>query len=110
MPEKLSADLADAADVASPLPMVRIMVPASMRRFTGERVSLDLRAANVGAALRLAAEEHPALRGRLFAGDGSLYRFINIFVNATDIRNQSHENTCVRDGDVITIMPAIAGG
>lgn len=96
-------------DVAKP-PSIKVMVPAAMRRFTEQKAALDLCAATVGEALRAAAEKYPQLHSRLFALDGHPYRFINVFVNATDIRHEQQEETTLREGDVVVILPAIAGG
>lgn len=91
-------------------PAVTVMVPTALRRFTGQRASIDVQASTAGDALRAAAREYPQLRPQLFAADDRLRRFINVFVNVTDIRHQRQEDTVLSDGDVITVLPAIAGG
>ena len=92
------------------LPRVIVLVPAAMRRFAGNVESFDVLAGNVDAALRAAVDVHPGMQPRLFAGDGRLFRFVNLFVNATDIRHSLGMETPLQDGDVITILPAMAGG
>lgn len=52
----------------------------------------------------------PGIQERLYDEEGKLRRFINIYVNSEDIRSQQGEETAVKDGDEISIVPAIAGG
>lgn len=55
------------------------------------------------------AREHPALEEQLLA-DGELHRFINVYINDEDVRYLEGLETRVTDGDVIAILPAVAGG
>lgn len=89
---------------------VTVQVPSALRRFTGQRAAIEVRAATAGAALYAAALDYPMLRPQMFSADNQLRRFINVFVNSADIRYLEQESTALCDGDVITILPAIAGG
>lgn len=89
---------------------IRIQVPTTLRRFTAQQSLVEVEAVTAGQALRAVAIAYPTLRPHLFASDGTLRRFINVFVNDCDIRTLQHEDTAVRENDTLTILPAIAGG
>lgn len=89
---------------------VTVLIPTALRRFTAQCAALEVSAVSAGEALREVSRKYPQLRSQLFAADDTLRRFINVFVNARDIRNLEHEDTVLRDSDSITILPAIAGG
>lgn len=93
-----------------PVVKIKIQVPTSLRRFTGHQSAIEVHAATAGEALRAAGTEYPMLRGQLFAADNSLRNFINIFVNDRDIRTLQNEGTALQEHDVVTILPAMAGG
>jgi molybdopterin converting factor small subunit len=95
---------------ASAAANVVVLIPSGLRRFTGQAGSVELQAHTVGQALRSIAERFPLLRTQMYAGDHELRRFINVFVNSSDIRFLQREHTPLRNADVITILPAIAGG
>lgn len=66
--------------------------------------------ATVGDVLNTLKEKAAGIETRLFKGPGQLNRFVNIYVNEEDIRFQKNLETPVKDGDEISIVPAIAGG
>jgi sulfur-carrier protein len=53
---------------------------------------------------------HPGLKGRLITDDGGLHRFVNVYVNDEDVRFTGSLDTVLKDGDSVTILPAVAGG
>jgi sulfur-carrier protein len=53
---------------------------------------------------------HEILRGRLIADDGSLHRFVNVYINNEDVRFLGSLDAPLKDGDTVTILPAVAGG
>jgi len=89
---------------------VTILIPTPLRAFTEGRDRVQLEAATVGQLLERLAAEHAALRGHLFAEDGRLRSFVNVFVNDRDIRSLGRQETPVRPGDTVAIVPSIAGG
>ncbi|SFK95223.1 MoaD/ThiS family protein [Lysobacter sp. cf310] len=99
-----------AATSAPAIVDVVVLIPSGLRRFTGQAGSVDVQAETVGQALRLISDKYPLLRTQMFAGDQQLRRFINVFLNSKDIRFLQQEHTPLRSQDVITILPAIAGG
>ncbi len=89
---------------------VRIGIPAPLRGYTGGRAQVDVAAATVGAALRELAREYPQLRRHLFADDGRLRSYVNVYRNEEDVRFLEGERTPVTEGDALVIVPSIAGG
>jgi len=65
---------------------------------------------NVGEILRDLADAHPATASQLFAEDGELNRYVNVYVNDEDVRVLDGLGTAVSDGDTVVILPAMAGG
>ena len=53
---------------------------------------------------------HPGLKGRIITDDGGLHRFVNIYVNDEDVRFLGSLETPLKDGDSVTVLPAVAGG
>ncbi len=65
---------------------------------------------NVGEVLRAVASEHPATEAQLFGEDGSLNRYVNVYLNDEDVRVLDGLNTAVGEQDTLVILPAMAGG
>ena len=65
---------------------------------------------NVGEVLRSVVAQHPATESQLFAEDGGLNRYVNVYLNDEDVRVLDGLDTAVGSGDTIVILPAMAGG
>jgi MoaD family protein len=89
---------------------VKVIIPTPLRTYAGKRESAEFNAATVGEALASLTSEFADLRKHLFTEDGKLRSFVNVYVNDEDIRYLSKENTPIKDGDTISIVPSIAGG
>lgn len=90
-----------------------VRIPSPMRTFTGGAETLSLEGDTVGVVLNNLVAQASGIEGRLFkAGSAAptLNRFINIYVNDEDIRFLKNLETPLKQGDVISIVPAIAGG
>jgi adenylyltransferase/sulfurtransferase len=87
-----------------------ILIPTALRSFTGDQARVEVTARTVGEALSALVQRHPALAPHLFAADGRLRNFVNVYVNDEDCRHSNHTETLVQPGDVLSIVPAIAGG
>jgi molybdopterin converting factor small subunit len=87
-----------------------IQIPTPLRRFTGERGEVQVEGATVGEALRRLVDQHAALQPHLYTDEGKLRSFVNLFLNDEDVRYLKQENTPVREGDTLSIIPSIAGG
>lgn len=89
---------------------VHVRIPAPLKKLAGERDVIKAEGKTVGEVIQWLTETYPGLKERLRDEKGEVRRFINIYVNNEDIRfNQSLE-TPVKEGDEISIIPAIAGG
>ena len=89
---------------------VTILIPAPLRPYVAGRGAVQLEATNVGELLDRLTAEHGALKPHLFADDGRLRSFVNVYVNDRDIRQLSLRDTPVQPGDTVSIIPSIAGG
>jgi len=89
---------------------VPVRIPTPLRRFTGDRAELSAEAAELSSILERLFEQYPLLESQLLNEDGTLRSFVNVYVNDEDIRFLDGLKTRVKDGDSISIVPAIAGG
>jgi sulfur-carrier protein len=89
---------------------VVVKVPTILRAHTGGEGQVDGRGATVRELLEDLEARYPGIRSRLVAEDGVLHRFVNVYVNDEDVRYLGALETEVNDGDVVSILPAVAGG
>jgi len=89
---------------------VTVSIPTPLRSFTAGRDSVELPGDTVGQVLDGLLAAHGGLKRHLLQDDGRLRSFVNLYLNDTDIRHLSSTATPVRSGDVLTIVPSIAGG
>jgi molybdopterin converting factor small subunit len=89
---------------------VNVMIPTPLRPFVGKKSVIELKAASVGEALRSLTTEFADLRKHLYTDEGKIRSFVNAYVNDEDIRYLEKENTPLKDGDTVSIVPSIAGG
>lgn len=89
---------------------VKVMIPTPLRAYAGKQESVELQAGTVGEALAVLTGKYADLRKHLYAEDGRLRSFVNVYVNDEDIRYLQKDQTQVREGDTISIVPSIAGG
>ena len=87
-----------------------VRIPTPLRKFTDGAAELEANGGTVAEVLSGLCEKYAEFKPRLFKEDGSLNRFVNIFVNEEDIRFDDDLNTAVKDGDEISIIQAVAGG
>jgi sulfur-carrier protein len=88
---------------------VTVKIPAQLRAVTDGEDEIQVEGATVGEALDAVFAEHSDLRERIIE-DGTLRRFVNVYVSGEDIRFQDGLETALSDGDEVTILPAVAGG
>ena len=90
--------------------MTTINIPTPLRQYASQKSRIEVDAGTVSEALSHLIANYPDLTRRIFADDGSLRGFVNVYVNDQDIRYLQREATVVKDGDNIYIVPSIAGG
>jgi len=89
---------------------VNVRIPAPLQPVTGDRAQVGAEGETVGEVLTDLEARYPGLRSRMYGDDGKLRRFVNIYVNDEDIRFLQGEDTALKEGDEVSIIPAIAGG
>jgi molybdopterin converting factor small subunit len=92
------------------MPLVTVHVPAPLRELTGGRARLALEADTVDQALVRIRTDEPLLAARLFADDGTVRGFINLFLDGTEIRHLSPEARSIASDSDLSIVPSVAGG
>jgi MoaD family protein len=90
--------------------MAKVRIPPVLRPSTDGETEVEAAGDNVGDVLRSLADQHPATQSQLFAEGGELNRYVNVYLNDEDVRVLGGLDTEVGDGDVIVILPAMAGG
>ncbi len=90
---------------------MQIHIPTPLRAYAGGQAAVAVTAATVADALNALTSQHPELRRHLYTDEGKLRAFVNVYLNDEDIRYlPEKENSAVRDNDVLSIIPSIAGG
>ena len=89
---------------------IEVKIPTILRTYTGGAKTVPGSGDSLHALLDDLDGNHPGLKGRLIQDDGSLHRFVNIYVNDEDVRFSGSLDTPLKDGDAVTILPAVAGG
>ena len=90
---------------------IKVLIPSPLQQYTTGADAVGVDAATVEEALEALTKRHSELRRHLYADDGRLRSFVNIYLNDDDIRYlEDGEEAAVKDGDEIRIIPSIAGG
>jgi sulfur-carrier protein len=89
---------------------VRVNLPTVLRSQAGGVKTVDAEGSTVGEVLRSLEQQYPGLAGQVIDGDGSLHKFVNVYVNDDDVRYLSSLDTPVSESDELSILPAVAGG
>lgn len=89
---------------------VKVLVPTPLQKFTNGNATIECDAANVGQLIDALETAHPGIKERLCDETGAPKRFLNFYVNEEDIRFLEGTATPIENGDVISIVPAVAGG
>ncbi len=87
-----------------------VRVPTQLRSLTGGVAELKIDGSTVGEILNKIDAQHPGLGERIFDENGSLRRFVNVFLADEDVRFLNGLETPVKDNQVLSIVPAVAGG
>ncbi|MDR4480621.1 MAG: MoaD/ThiS family protein [Nitrospira sp.] len=90
--------------------MIKVRIPTPLRPLTKGQGEVESAAANIVDMIGSLDATYPGLKNRLCDEKGDLRRFVNIYVNEEDIRFLNGKDTSLKDGDEVSIVPAIAGG
>jgi sulfur-carrier protein len=89
---------------------ITVRVPTALRTLTSGESEVEVEATSVGEVITALDAAHPGFKARLTDDDGSLRRFVNVFVADDDVRYLQGMDTPVSDGQTVSIIPAVAGG
>jgi molybdopterin synthase sulfur carrier subunit len=89
---------------------VTVRIPTPLRKFTNDLAEVSVEGGTVGDALNTLEAQHGGIKEKIAEESGAIRRFVNIYVNEEDIRFLDGPDTVLKDGDQLTIVPAIAGG
>ncbi len=89
---------------------IKVRIPTPLRRFTGGSEEVNVAASTISALVADLERQYPGIKDRICDEDGKVRRFVNLYVNGDDIRFLNELDTAVKDGDEVSIVPAIAGG
>ncbi len=90
--------------------MTAVRIPPVLRQQAGNQKKVEVTGSTVGEALESLLGEYPGLREQIFTEDGSLNRFVNVYVNGRDVRYEQELATPVEASDEVILLPAMAGG
>ena len=90
--------------------MATVLVPTPLRRLMGGQSKIEVEGATIGSIIFTLESSYPGVGEKLLDGEGKLKRFINVFVNESEIRQLQGLDTPVRSSDKVSIVPAMAGG
>lgn len=88
---------------------IKVRIPTPLQKLTGKG-EVDLQAASVKDMINQLEKNFPGIKDRICDENGKVRRFVNVYLNEEDIRFLQQEETSLKDGDEISIVPAIAGG
>jgi MoaD family protein len=89
---------------------IEVRIPTILRTYTDGSKAVEGKGDTLADLLQDLDSRHSGLRGRLVTEDGSLHRFVNVYVNDEDVRFLGGLETALKDGDSVTVLPAVAGG
>ncbi len=90
--------------------MVTIFIPTPLRRFTEEKSSVTVSASNVAEAIKELTSAHPTLSPYIYDESDLIRKHVRLYLGEEDIREKQGIETTLKDGDELSIIPAIAGG
>ncbi len=90
--------------------MATVLVPTPLRRLTGGQAKVIVEGNDISSLLQAVDQKFPGIAEKVLDGDGNVKRFINVFVNDSEIRTLQGLQTPVSESDRVSIVPAMAGG
>ena len=89
---------------------IKVRIPTPLQKITQNKAEVDLNGSNIKELINDLERNFPGIKERICDEKGKIRRFINIYVNEEDVRFLKQDQTPLKDGDEVSIIPAIAGG
>lgn len=89
---------------------VEVRIPTIFRKYTDGKSSVELEPGTIGGIVEQLEARFPGIRGQILTEDGTMHRFVNVYLNDEDARYLDKLDTKVADGDVVSLLPSVAGG
>jgi MoaD family protein len=89
---------------------VKVLIPTPLQKFTNNQATLECSGSNIAELIESLEQSCPGIKGRLCDEQGQPRRFLNLYVNSEDIRFLDGIETALKEGDEVSIVPAVAGG
>ena len=89
---------------------VKVLIPTPLQKFTNDQATLECGGSNIAELLQSLDQSCPGIKARLCDEQGQPRRFLNFYVNSEDIRFLEGTQTALKEGDEVSIVPAVAGG
>jgi molybdopterin synthase sulfur carrier subunit len=89
---------------------ISVRIPTPLRQYTNGQSTVSVEGSTVNEAIQSLVTSYPNIKSKLLEESGAVRRYVRLFANSRDIREQQDMETAVREGDEISIVPAIAGG
>ncbi len=89
---------------------VKVLIPTTLQKFTNNQATLECGGSNIAELLESLEQSCPGIKSRLCDEEGKPRRFLNLYVNSEDIRFLEGTETPLKEGDEVSIVPAVAGG
>jgi molybdopterin synthase sulfur carrier subunit len=89
---------------------VKVLIPTALQKFTNNQATLECKGSNITELFDSLETACPGIKSRLCDEQGNPRRFLNLYVNSEDIRFLEGTETPLKDGDEVSIVPAVAGG
>ena len=89
---------------------IQVRIPTPLRNLTNDAEVVEVEATTIGGAIEALQAQFPGIKERLVDEAGEVRRFVNVYINEEDIRFLQNQDSPLKDGDEVSIIPAIAGG
>lgn len=89
---------------------VKVLIPTPLRKLTQDQETVTGPAGTIESLFGELDRQYPGIGARLMDDQGNLRKFVNVYVNEEDVRFLDGKQTAVKEGDAVSIVPAIAGG
>ena len=89
---------------------IKVRIPTPLQKLTQNQTEVEASGSTVDELVNSLESKYPGIKERVYDEQGKLRRFVNVYVNEEDVRFLDGEKTKIKDGDEVSIIPAIAGG